>query len=273
MARSAASFNSSNRASSSSTRRSSSGSSAGSRRSPGVAPPAPGPRESADDDGADRERAERQQPGEEIEPALGRLGEHGGAELVDELGLDLRGAVTGRDLRADERLHPRRDRRVRLVERRLARRADDLRLEIGLPRRSPPRPAPASASASAQRRPRAARVTARASASRDALGVGLPVALGVDASLDPLTDESARAIDEERLRESRHAPLAERRAVAVVDDRVGEAVALREALRVQAEVLGIDARGRRGPATCTARRSSGAPAPRPCTGCTTTPRS
>ena len=37
--------------------------------------------------------------------------------------------------RPDVRLHPRRDRRARLVERRLARRADDLGLEIGLPRR------------------------------------------------------------------------------------------------------------------------------------------
>jgi len=38
---------------------------------------------------------------------LGRLGEDGGAELVDELGLDLGGGVAGGDALADERLHPR----------------------------------------------------------------------------------------------------------------------------------------------------------------------
>ena len=81
------------------------------------------------------ERGEREEPGEQIEAALRRLGEHGRAELVDELRLDLRRAVTGRDPRANERLHPGGDRRARLVEGRLARRADDLGLEVGLARR------------------------------------------------------------------------------------------------------------------------------------------
>ena len=97
-----------------------------------VAAPAPRPRERSDGHGTDGKPGKRKQPGEEVESMLRRLGEHGRAELVDELRLDLRRAVPGRDARANERLHACRDRRVRLVERRLARRADDLALEIGL---------------------------------------------------------------------------------------------------------------------------------------------
>ncbi len=76
---------SSYRASSSSTRRSRSGSSSSLRRVvAAVAPAAPRPRERADDDDAEAERRERQEPGEQVEAALRRLGEHGRAELVDE---------------------------------------------------------------------------------------------------------------------------------------------------------------------------------------------
>ena len=54
-----------------------------------VAAAAPGPGERSDDDDPDGERRERQEPGEEVEAALGRLGENGRPELVDELRLDL----------------------------------------------------------------------------------------------------------------------------------------------------------------------------------------
>ena len=64
-------------------------------------------------------------------PRLRRLREHAWPELVDELGLDLRLGRARRDPLADDLLHPSRDRRVGLVERRLAGRADELRLEVG----------------------------------------------------------------------------------------------------------------------------------------------
>src|SRR4051812_11263784 len=100
------------------------------------AAPAPGPREHADDHDAEPERRERKEPGEEVEAALRRLGEHGRPELIDELCLDLRRAVAGCDPRANVGLHPRRDGRARLVERRLARGADDLGFEVRLARRA-----------------------------------------------------------------------------------------------------------------------------------------
>ena len=60
-----------------------------SRLDAAVAAAAPRPGERSDDDDPDGERRERQQPGEEVEAALGRLGENGRPELVDELRLDL----------------------------------------------------------------------------------------------------------------------------------------------------------------------------------------
>ena len=71
--------------------------------------------------------------------------------------------VAGRDAHADERLHPLGDRRVRLVERRLADRADELGLEIGRVRRLGGR---CDRSAEQQRASAAATTAASASASR-----------------------------------------------------------------------------------------------------------
>ena len=113
----------------------------------------------------------------------------------------------------------RRDRRARLVERRLAGRADDLGLEIGLARRARATAAPREPSRRARAlrdRPRGAGSLRLAECGLNALGVGRLVALDVDPALDPLSDEPPVTIDEERLGEARHAPLAERRAFAVV---------------------------------------------------------
>src|SRR5204863_7116751 len=67
---------------------------------------APSPGEDAQHDGARDDAGERQQPDEEIEAFLGRRGEDGGAELGDELRLDLTPRVPGGDASADESPHP-----------------------------------------------------------------------------------------------------------------------------------------------------------------------
>ena len=110
-------------------RRSSSGSSGGScavvarRRARRLQRPGERP----DDDRADGEAAERQQPGEQVEALLRRLGEHAGPELIDELGLDLAPRSSPAAMRSRMNAFIRRAiGRVGLVERRLAGRADDL---------------------------------------------------------------------------------------------------------------------------------------------------
>src|SRR5262249_28305307 len=87
---------------------------------------APRPDEEPGDDGTADDGREREQPGEKPETAPGRLREHLRPELGDQRILDLLLAVAGRDACADDRLHALRDRGVRLVERRLADRADEL---------------------------------------------------------------------------------------------------------------------------------------------------
>src|SRR5207247_6500898 len=61
---------------------------------------------------------------------LRRLRDHLGPELGDELPFDLALRVAGADPRGNEDLHPARDRRARLVDRLMARRADDLAFEL-----------------------------------------------------------------------------------------------------------------------------------------------
>ena len=73
----------------------------------------------------------RQHPRQEVEPPLGRRGEHLLAEVVDELRLDLRLRVAGRDPGADERPHAVGHRGRRLIQGRMARGADDLALDLG----------------------------------------------------------------------------------------------------------------------------------------------
>src|SRR5439155_26487255 len=94
--------------------------------------PCPAPLPGADGEGAgcDEDPAERQHPSEQVEPFLRRLGQDLLAELSHELVLDLALRVARSDPRADELLHLPRDRRIRLVERRVAGRADELALDL-----------------------------------------------------------------------------------------------------------------------------------------------
>src|SRR3990170_4021867 len=97
---------------------------------------APRPDEQAEGYPAPQKRPEREEPREEAEAALGRGREHPCAELADERVLDLLLSVTRGNSHPDERLHPLRDRRVRLVQRRLADRAHELGFEVGRVRRA-----------------------------------------------------------------------------------------------------------------------------------------
>src|SRR5919106_360599 len=87
--------------------------------------------EHPDGNSAAGEGYEREQPGQEPEPALGRRGHDARPELRDERVRDLALGVPRSDALADEELHPLGHRRVRLVERRLAHRTHELRLEVG----------------------------------------------------------------------------------------------------------------------------------------------
>src|SRR4051812_36152734 len=95
---------------------------------------APVPRRDAEHDGAAEHTRERQQPGEQVEPVRRGPRDDGRPERADQLVLDLRARVAGSDAPRDERLHAERDRRTRLVERRVTRRADDLAFELALRR-------------------------------------------------------------------------------------------------------------------------------------------
>ena len=114
-----------------------------------------------------------------------------------------------------------RDRRVRLVERRLADRADDLRLEVRGPGGVAAAPRPTAASATrATRTPRAAITRAR------------PRRRTRSARARPARSPPRRtparpslAVDHERLRESGHAVAVDRVAWPVVDERERELVA------------------------------------------------
>ena len=121
----------SNRSSSSSTRRSSSGSTTASGSASSGSPRRRStPRRRAHADHADAEQAERHDPGEQVETRLRRLRENAWPELVDEVRLDLGLGRARGELLADDLLHPPGDRRVGLVEGRLAGRADELGLEV-----------------------------------------------------------------------------------------------------------------------------------------------
>src|SRR4051794_4227041 len=98
------------------------------------APPAPAPRRRAEHDRTGEHSRERQEPREQVEPVRRRTRYDGRPERRNELVLDLRTRVTGGDAPTDERLHPKRDRRARLVQRRVASRADHLALELALRR-------------------------------------------------------------------------------------------------------------------------------------------
>src|SRR5437588_12880044 len=92
----------------------------------GIARAAPAPDACADRRGGDEDAGDRQPPREQVEALPRRRREDRLAELRDELLLDL---AVGRALCApprDVRLEALRDRRVRLVERRVAGRAHDL---------------------------------------------------------------------------------------------------------------------------------------------------
>src|SRR4051794_37518348 len=91
---------------------------------------APAPAERAEDARAEQDARDREQPREQREAVLRRLGEDRLAEVRDEPALDLALRVARRDARGDELLDARRDRRVRLVERRAALGAHHLALEL-----------------------------------------------------------------------------------------------------------------------------------------------
>src|SRR5436190_2789643 len=94
----------------------------------------PPPRAERKGDAGDGDAAERQHPREQVEAVLARHSEHARPELVDELLLDLRLRRSLGDATLDERLHLARDRCVRLVQGRVARRAHELALELSLRR-------------------------------------------------------------------------------------------------------------------------------------------
>src|SRR5262249_35211434 len=94
----------------------------------------PRPRPHPDRGGPAHDRGERQQPGEQIESARSRCGEHLRPELGDEVIVDLLLRPAGLELCADERLHLLGERRARLVERLVAGRADEPGLDGGLRR-------------------------------------------------------------------------------------------------------------------------------------------
>ena len=163
---------------------------------------APRADEETDRDRAAEERAERQQPGEETEAAVRRLGEHLGAELRDKRVLDLLLGVAGRDPNADERLHALGDGSVRLVERRLAHGADELGLEIGGVRRRSGRGAGDERGAEHGReRESAPHVSSAWSMAARSLGRDV---VAVDCAGERL-DHASLAVEHERLGKAGHA--------------------------------------------------------------------
>ena len=178
-------------------RRSSSGSS-------GVAASRP-----AGDAGSTPRRACRPRPAPPASAASGRIQARspnpplGGSpapapEVGDERVLDLLLRVAGRDALADEELHALGDRRVRLVERRLADRADELGLEIrGARRIGWPLRRPASAPTQTQSRTRA-RAASRFERLVDGVAQPCLILVRVDRA-DDRVDDASLPIDHERL--------------------------------------------------------------------------
>ena len=184
-----------------------------------------------------REPGERQQPGDQVEPLARRHGEHGGAELVDELRLDLALRVAGGDPRADERLHPQRDRarrRCRASSRRPGQTSSDSSSAAVGCSRSPP-PAPTSASATQR--------DARGALTRAPSARSIPSSTSCASSTGPAIRWRTLPLASMKYVSgiAGDAVAADRRALAVVDVRVRDAVALEERARVAAEVLHVDA--------------------------------
>ena len=263
---------SSNRASSSSTRRSRSGSSAPSAPSARLrVSGSMSTRARLTDDRADRERAERQEPGEEVEAVLGWLGEDGGPELVDELRLDLR-----------RHCHPPRSARgcTPSSASRWARstgRASSYRSgRRSLLRDRPARGGPAhrrAASASASATPTTTRAGHWVWPTRAGRPWRMPPCCARCRSLPGSARRRGGPCDRRRTSPGNPSPPTCRASTrSLVDDRIREAVAFREAQRILRSP-GHRCPGPRAPATDTARTSPGGPEPRPCTGCTTRPRS
>ena len=217
------------------------------------------------------ERAERQEPGEQPEAALraarrGRPSPNCGDECV----LDLLLRVARRDAYSDERLHALRDRGIRLVEGRLADRADDLGLEI--------RP---RSEARSRRRPRSrlqGRRAARSVASRITRARPAIADSSRARSSSPFTapanagDHLPLAVDDERLGEARHAVAVDRIARPVVHEREGELEAPCEATCVCAEVLRVEPDDDEASVAVLLATPARGTAPPPCMARTTTPR-
>src|SRR4051794_14365977 len=110
----------------------------GRRREPAaVAAPRPVPRGAREDHRTHGDAEEREQPGQQVEPVLLGDAEDRLAHVVgraDEAVDDLAARLAGRDAAADLGLHLLRDGRVRHVERRVAGRAHEHRLELALRR-------------------------------------------------------------------------------------------------------------------------------------------
>src|SRR5215208_5247297 len=99
-----------------------------------IARPGPAPRAERKPCRGDADAAQRKRPREQVEAVLARHAEDARAELVDELLLDLRLRRALRDAAPDLGLHLACDWCVRLVERGVAGRADELALELALRR-------------------------------------------------------------------------------------------------------------------------------------------
>ena len=195
----------SKRASSASSRASSSGA----RRDDGLAPARRGgratstTRRAASPAAPSEDPADRQHPGEQVEAVRRGRREHAAAVVRDHLVEDLLLAPALGDPPADLRLHLLRDGRRRLVERLVADRADELRLELGLAR----------ARGGERRRRERERQQGAGDDPHVASARRAPaVERRVRDRAEHVVDDPAAAVDEERLRRRRDPPRPDRRA-------------------------------------------------------------
>ena len=244
----------SNRASSASTRRSSAGRGQPPAVPPGAAAPpaaiAPTPSAPAD------EHAERQEPREQVEARLRRLGEHSRAELGDERVLDLLLGVAGRDAHADDT--PSSARAIgafdwsSVVSQTGQTSSASRSAAFGAAAAAvTPTPAASARSVATQRQPRHGASPRASAIPRSNVARLRSMSTGAG---DPLDHELPGAVDEERLGEPAHPALRRRSTPCRRRRREGEPVAAHEPPRVLPEVLRRRGRARRAPGHGCARQ-------------------